>query len=253
MLSWNIFDQLIPEFQKITEEKYRSLFSYLRIWDDHLVDFGKDPTWFDWRNFRPLRLSREEDWCDWLGYLIASSTTGAFASLILNESMEGCEQYAKPQRMLREDSFKGYRADIIIEWRNQNYTHIEMKIGDPHLRKTLATGRMLQKKYRVTNERWRNHILLMSEQLTDWEIVVEKDEQSNSVSVITWGDVCVALRKSFFTNEKLNWKALAYNFLGAIEQHIIGFPGYRIQYKPASQLAPKLEILTKALNDEGRN
>src|SRR5262249_34086145 len=35
-------------------------------WNKRLAELGGDPWDYDWDRFRPLRLSREEDWSDWL-------------------------------------------------------------------------------------------------------------------------------------------------------------------------------------------
>lgn len=247
---WSLFDDLMPVFQKISEEKYKELFKLLDKWDEKLESYGNDPSHYNWQNFRPLRLNREEDWSDWFAHLISSSKTGSFAGFLFNRNQKPSHAYASPTWVRREDIHQGYRADLIIKWNNKEHLHLEVKIGDPNLAKTYATGRILQNKYVVDPMYWRDAILLSSEQIADWDYVVELDPVNKEIQVITWDDVCVALRQSLSSGEPITWKALAYNFLGAIEQHIIGFPGYMIHERPVNQLDKKIEILTKGLNHE---
>jgi len=249
-LDWSVFNGLIPLFRKISEEKYKYLFKLLERWDKKLNDYGRDPTHYNWHNFRPLRLGREEDWSDWLAHLINRSITGSLSGVLFSKNQKPSLDYASPIWVHREDIHHGYRADIIIRWKNNQFNHLEVKIGDPHMAKTYATGRMLQKKYMVDPLHWKDVILLLSEQISDWEIVLEADISNREVEVVTWDDVCVALRRSLSANEPITWKALAYNFLGAIEQHIIGFPGHRLNERPVEQLDQKTDILTKGLNHE---
>ncbi len=107
-------------------------------WNEKFDALGGDPTYNNWNNFRPLRLTREEDWVDWLAYLIESDDMGHFAKALLKETR--ATNFIAPKRVLREDPCKGYRADLIIEWQNKSFTHIEVKIGDPNLKKTYPTS-----------------------------------------------------------------------------------------------------------------
>ena len=49
-------------------------------------EFGGDPLSTEWSNFRPLRLSREEDWSDWLAYFIETNQHPYFNSLLFNDT-----------------------------------------------------------------------------------------------------------------------------------------------------------------------
>ncbi len=251
-LDWSVFDKLTPQFRRISKEKYERLLKALDQYDKQLADYGGDPTHYNWRNFRPLRLSREEDWTDWLAHLIDSSETGSLAGILFGKRQKPALSFARPTWIRREDIQHGYRADIIIKWRNNSFTHVEVKIGDPHLGKTHATGRKLQNKYRAEQAKWNDFILLLSDQLPRWDAVTEADNANAGIEPITWDDVCVAIRRSLLTKESITWKALAYVFLGLIEQRIIGFPGHRIKERPIEQLDEKLEILTKGLTHEKR-
>jgi len=246
--SWDVFTKLFELNDKIVNYQYNQLSELLEIWNNKLIDLGGDPTQFDWSNFRPLRLSREEDWSDWLAHLISTSQVGELSASLLNIEEFSTEAYCLPTNVYREISHDGYRADIIIEWQNHSYTHIEVKIGDPNLAKTLETGNALQEKYDISDDHWNNYILLLSNQLNDWYNLPE--HLTKPVIAITWEDVAISIRKALKSDELITWKVWAYTFLGAIEQILIGFPGHLIASKPHRNIETKIEILTKGLINE---
>ena len=157
---WNLFNNLVNKFRNISEKKYEDLLKALKQWDDLLAEYGHDPTRYNWTNFRPLRLSREEDWSDWLAHLIHSSKTGCFSALLFGDILKSELTFSNPIFVKREDIQQGYRADIIIQWSNKSFTHIEVKTGDMNLAKTHETGKMLQEKYNVDQGNWSDFILL---------------------------------------------------------------------------------------------
>ena len=65
-------------YLKEIEDEYSRM---LKLSNRALKAFGGDPSSTDWSNFRPLRLSREEDWADWLMHLIEQSGTGLLSSM----------------------------------------------------------------------------------------------------------------------------------------------------------------------------
>jgi len=249
-LNWSIFEELVPLHNAIIEKQYKVLFPLLDKWNGLLKDLDADPTFKNWNNFRPLRLSREEDWVDWLAFLIETSTTGIFSKELLQ--IKSVRNYANPKKVLREDIYKSYRADLIIEWENENYTHIEVKIGDPNLKKTFPTSEVFQQKFKIKKTKWTNFILLLSNQLPEWDYVNENTNSIAIVNAITWEDVCIALRKALQSEESILWKAWAYSYLGAVEQLIIGYKGYllRTNVKPKENLDKKILILKKGLQYE---
>lgn len=246
-LSWEVFDGLLPVYHKILEKKYDELNSLLEEWDKRLSDLDKDPTYFNWDNFRPLRLSREEDWSDWLSHLIATSKSGIFCKNVFDIEDFNTEDYISPFRVEREITYEFYRADIIIEWQNHFYSHVEVKIGDEQLTKTLETGEKLREKYQVPKNQWTNYLLLLSEQVPSWEQLTTSYPEFDSVNIITWNDICIAIRRALLYEESIKWRVWAYSFLGAIEQKIIQFPGYRVEDKPIEKIDEKIDILRKGL------
>ena len=224
--------------------------SLLEKWDLHLSDLGGDSTHCDWATFRPLRLTREEDWSDWFAHLLATSNTGKFAHWLLQIPQLRVSDYALPKKVEREVSHRNFRADIIVQWQNNYFSHIEIKVGDEHLRKTYETSKNLREKYRVSNEKWTNFILLLPRQLMAWKNVQITNDAISEIKSLTWGDVCIAIRRALLSEEAITWKVWAYSFLGAIEQLLIDYPGHRLIDKPNKNVDEKIEILSRGLNYE---
>jgi hypothetical protein len=116
-----------------------------REWDAALrdLDLG-DPSAVDRTSFRALRLKREEDWFNWLAQLIEDSKAGLFA-----ERFFGRGDSFAIKRVHREVSCddESWRSDIIVEWKDSSYTHVEVKVGDPNLDKTLDTAVAIQQRF----------------------------------------------------------------------------------------------------------
>src|SRR5690606_34208801 len=101
----------------------------------------------DWSHFRPLRVDREEDWSDWLQHFIATSEHGHFARFALPRCGFGeASAWARPE-VTREDATESRRADLVVRWRNGQRCHVEVKVGDQHLSKTVDTALELESKY----------------------------------------------------------------------------------------------------------
>lgn len=252
--NWNVFDDMLSACNSVLQVFHTDLDKLLVEWDHLLLaEFGGDPTRQDWRNFRPLRLSREEDWSDWLAYLIERSEAGVFSHCLFGDSMMR-SAYTRP-RVEREKMVDEYRADIIVRWSNNTFAHVEVKIGDRDLSKTFPTSKAMMDNQPQAG--WANYILLLSWQIPEWEEVKEKaaqDEQGEppvKVLTLTWEDVCVALRRGLRSNENIQWKAFAYNMVGAIEQLLIEYPGHMHGQSPIENtVEAKIQILRKGLKNE---
>ncbi len=249
-LSWEDVDGMVDAFAAVATERHAELATLLQQWDCVLVDLGGDPTHRDWRSFRPLRLSREEDWSDWLAYLIEASRTGVFAYRLLGCSADAPQDYAGPATVAREVFHSGYRADIVICWANGRRTHIEVKTGDEYLTKTQATGKAMREHFGIPIDQWANRILLLSSQLHDWDAVNTPLGDEPITKAVTWDDACVGLRHGLLGDESPVWKAFAYVFLGTIEQSLVGFPGYRLDDRTLEGLNEKVAILREGLANE---
>ncbi len=250
---WAVFEKLFESADRLNSRMEEEVYEYIKIWDKKLADFGGDPAGYDWKNFRPLRLSREEDWSDWLAHLISSSRSGYFAFNLFRFAKFAIEDYISPQWVNREPSVDDCRSDILIQWKNGAYTNIEIKIGDPGLEKTFYTSKKLSQKHRTTNADWIDVIILMSGQLSEWERIRQK--YSETIYPVTWEDVALSLRKSLlYQKELFSWRAWAYAFLGAVEQTILGFPRHnekKLLFRTLSGLNSRLNILKEGLSHEG--
>ncbi|MCK5856124.1 MAG: hypothetical protein KAG64_01465 [Bacteroidales bacterium] len=246
---WSSFGQLNSLFKAAINKRNEEYLLLLEQWNQKLSYLGGDPTNSDWSSFRPLRLAREEDWADWLAYLIEKSSTGYFAESVFK--IEGFQQndYAKPAKVLREvsDITSGYRADIIIEWNKIKQTHFEIKIGDPNLLKTFQASESFQKCFNVSDNDWSNYILLLPNQVSDWLRIIELNDTNQQVSYLTWKQITITLRQSLFKDENIVWKVWAYSFIGIIEQKLLGFDNYWNLSRMPVNISDKIEILKKSL------
>lgn len=248
-LSWTAVDDLMSAFSGVIEVRHGELSGLLTVWDEWFSDFGGDPTHTDWSQFRPLRLSREEDWSDWLAYLIGGSSTGVFSACLFGTGDSAPAAYANPSRVEREVSHQGYRADLIVRWSNGEMAHIEVKVGDESLSKTFGTGAAMRAKYSQDKSAWHNYVLLLSDQLPTWNVLVPVDTEEPEFRALVWEDVCVALRRGMRAGEQRLWQAWAYGFVGSIEQMLIGYPGHRSERRPLEGLGAKVRVMKEGLVD----
>lgn len=244
---WEVIDEFIGAYTNVFEEQYSKLDHLLNEWDQALETFGNDPTHVDWSHFRPLRLAREEDWADWLAFLIERSTTGTLAYSLFHEEGVPPDNYVLPKTVEREVPHGEFRADLIIKWSSGRHAHIEVKVGDENLHKTFETSRVMRIAYGQPLENWSNFILLLSHQLPDWHEIQHDDAGEPPVAALTWIDVSIAIRKALLSQENVMWKAWAYCFLGCIEQQLVGYPGHRFRSRPVERLDAKIHILSRGM------
>jgi len=248
---WNLFNGFEEKYSIMIEKKYKVLDELIAKWNKILPELGGDPLNQDWMEFRPLRLTREEDWSDWLSHLIQTSSTGFFSKMVFF----GLDQYddntISPVKVEREVSRGGYRADIVISWDDGSYSHMEIKIGDENLIKTYATGMEIMGSYPAGPDRWTHHILLLPDQLEHWRSLENIEDNKIHIDVLTWNDICISLRKALLTDEPMVWKVWAYSFLGAIEQKLLGFDIERIRGRDIFNIDDLITILRGGLKDGG--
>ena len=193
--------------------------------DQLLDDLDGDPSARDWTSFLALRRDREEDWSDWLAQLIEDSTTGRFAWVLLGAlEHRGVDSYIGPV-VHREVLYKGYRADLVIEWNDATYTHVEVKVGDPHLSKTLGTADRMSERFRHDRTRRSDIVLLLPSQEDAWAAECKHQPRMRDVvSSLTWDRVAYALRRALpqGVGESIHWRVWAHAFCGAIEQDLLG-------------------------------
>src|SRR5262245_31500794 len=86
---WRVFRQWISDAERGRVGLQERLNELRGEWSKRLAGLGGDPGACDWSSFRPLRLSREEDWSDWLTHLIQESQEGEFARFLFEMPGEG--------------------------------------------------------------------------------------------------------------------------------------------------------------------
>ncbi|GEM_PF-1175571 len=241
-----------PWFQLRRMAAERSLNTLLAALEDsnhRLGNLGRDPAFGDWTRFRPLRLSREEDWSDWLAHMIETSS-GIFNRNLFERGCPEIQDLSYPQVWREVITAKGFRADILVEWKCGHRTHIEVKIDDPGLSKTPGTALALRENFPDSpSESWSDLILLRQENLETWLALQATGLERESVlkiNHITWRDVLLSLRKSFYNQEESpGWRSFALAYCGCIEQKILGFPP--IATGAATNTHERLDLLEEQL------
>jgi hypothetical protein len=217
----------IQELSETAESAFapnRNRYQHLRrLWEGKLRDLAGDLTGTDWARFRPLRLSREEDWSDWLAWLMETSTTGTMAEEMLGRHL-GCRSTALATPKIRREvptDTKERRADIVVRWRSGRQTHIEVKVGDENFDKTFETCRGLHGNR--CPEDWCDAILIPDTSKAAWDEVAEAHIDDDPVDIILWSDVARGLRRALWHGrESTAWQVWAWTFCGAIESQILG-------------------------------
>ena len=157
----------------------------------------RGPTSRDWTSFLLLRRGREEDWSDWLAQLLEDSSTGRFAYALLGATeAKPVSSYVGPF-VHREVLCEGFRADLVIEWADASYTHIEVKVGDPNLGKTQPTAEKIALRFAHHLRCRSDHVLLLPTQLDAWS--GQPPVSRGGVHPLTWIDVALALRRPLAT------------------------------------------------------
>ena len=220
--TWGCFDSMRAAAPvKASLSRYKRL---IRRWDCRLHELGGDPSALVWTEFRPLRLKREEDWSDWLGWLFSTSTKGELARILLGGELSWPARSLRTPEVLREDPSEDQerRADILLLWQPRLGIHIEVKVGDKQFGKTLETGRKLQAKHDVRE--WRNYILIPDESLGAWDESAKSEASGKrEVEVLSWKDVARGLRSCLWSKRESSvWRTWAWTFCGAVEQRLLG-------------------------------
>ena len=226
MKSWNQSLELIETVSKLIEPLGIELKENLEKSDALFKDFGGDPSRKNRSKFRPLRLSREEDWSDWLAFFLEESNGNFIKELLGLDNTKGSEFVIEREYQVQErraDKVQGRRADIVLTCRNKKVgIHIEVKVGDLELDKTIETSEFMEREFNKDRElKWTNYLLLPAEDEPSWEALKNKPGW-DKVDAITWDDISIAMRNCFVNGkEDLVWKAWAHPFIGIIEQKLL--------------------------------
>lgn len=239
---WPVVDDWLQCASKLLETLVERRAQLLARWDQRL---GRDPTWTSWARFRPLRLSREEDWSDWLAHLLEADPDGQLAQGIFGRFGWNLEAYHPVQVEREERAIDGSRrADLIIRWSSgSSITHVEVKIGDTQYEKTAETGEKLRVKLSATH--CHNVLLVVAEALLPVGLLQD-------VVVLNWRDVAVALRRSAGHCVDATWRVWAAALSGAVEQRLLGFPcansDQRLGVRQIDLLAAQVQFLEETLD-----
>jgi len=207
------------------EQDYSKLPDLLTQWDSVFERYGGDPCRINSESLRPLRLSREEAWSDWLGYLLQTSRDVGFAAELFPQLEIQNNPYHHPE-VIREESTETHRADMVIHWDEGHSTHLEVKLWDESFLKTFSTASELHGKHSDSSSHcWSDYILIPRESRELWEECVGTVQGVIKIQEVFWEDVTIALRKAILRQkEDLRWCSYAHGFCGSIEQKILGFP-----------------------------
>ena len=248
---WSAVEEFVAASQNALAPLHGQVDELLHKWDERWrsAGFDGDPTHRDWRDFEPLQRSRENACSDWLAFLLRASKTGVPAWRLFGQGKGEGEpgDYARPTAVRREVGDTDHRCDLLIEWRHGLFAHVEVKTGDPHLDKTPETGKRMRLKMRAEADDWSNFILLLSSQRAAWS-EVEPLEGEPPTHPRTWVDAAIAVRQGVASGEDAVWRACAYLFIGAVEQRVVGYPGYAAQ--PMESVREKLRILGEGWRNE---
>jgi hypothetical protein len=170
-----------------------------------------------------LRLEREEDWSDWLAQLIGDSKASSFAERFFGGAPADSFAINRVHREVSSD--EGWRADIVVEWKDSSYTHVEVKVGDQNLDKTFDTAVAIQKRFHGQRRRG-DLILLLPEQLDYWDQRCRLiSNLGDRISALTWIDAARAFRLALREGGgSPAWRVWAHAFCGAIEQKLLRIP-----------------------------
>ena len=229
---------MAKEFFAHEMDEYRRV---VAAWNRRLAQLDGDPSTHEWNAFRPLRVSREEDWSDWLAHLLETASSDEFARGLFPR-----ENVVPRVNVQREVAAEDWRADLVIHW-GASHTHVEVKVGDEHFAKTEQTALALET---ASIGSWTHYLLLPSGDLARANDALGKS--TVTIHKLTWEQVASALRRALLSKlENVRWRAFAHAFCGAIEQQLLKYP--RDPVKTLSQLAARkqqLDLMNGAWIDE---
>jgi len=219
---------------KLVEEAQEQITKTHNLWGDGTTRYEQDPLCIDWRdqNEGPLRTNHEENWSQWLAHLVRTAPQSFHTTLFDRDLSDGI-QAVEREVFLRDSEKSNRRADVVI-FHEADPLSIEVKIDDTHYSKTTHTVSLLEETYPM---KWNHYLLLPEYQLPklqqarqirfeerEDEQIIITDETKN-ITVITWRDIGLALRKTLCNREELSphWEASAYLFCTLIEQKILDF------------------------------
>ena len=170
----------------------------------------------DWRSFRPLQVSREETWSDWLGWTLANGTADLRRDILGPGLPSEAPDVERESVSLIDEGDRGkgnFRSDILLFWPGLSI-HLEVKTGDPNLGKTWDEARHLLGKF---PGEWRHYLLMLPDQKEADFPRVAAIHVDPFVTPLDWQQVERALRRALLRGgASASWRAVARVFVGAI-------------------------------------
>lgn len=244
--SWTRTNDWLSVVRRSAQSEANSLQPLLAKWDSSLRLLGGDPSRARWSEFRPLRLSREEDWSDWLAYLLAAPEGWDIAGRLFPPEQGMCvlEEVRREVPVASGDR----RADLVLFWKDNRASHVEVKVWDEAFAKTAETGAGCRDAF---GDRcgWVDYILVPEEN----EEACREDLKGDDVRIVTWTSVCIELRRALLApRESPQWRAFARAFCGAVEQKILAIPAMTVDSTVVSTSAVFRfgRLLREAGNDQ---
>lgn len=236
VLTWRSLGRLVELHHRVERVDLARLEAMLDRWHSRLAISGGDPSETNWSGFRPLRLSREEDWSDWLQHLLAHPDGRVFARKLL-----GATERDSVDSVEREVRVAARRADLVVHFASGCHAQLEVKVGDRAFAKTVDTARALES---VVPGRWRHMVIVPPDDLESARLETASSEPI--VDVLSWRRVVVLLRASLLAlDTSVTWRVWATAFCGAVEQRLLSLP-VRAPRLEASLARPLLSILEEA-------
>ena len=247
--NWQAVELIQAQARKIIAPNKRRLDRLFKRWEQKLKQFGGDPSNLSDTEFRPLRVSREEDWSDWLKELLERSTSGVLAQTMFEPHLKcDAQDFKRPRVVEREIRTENQdrRGDILVRCQSPLTLTLEVKVWDENFDKTFETARKLlaQEKDPARRRHWHDFILIPEESQAPWEILAKQHADDVPVDVVLWNDVARGLRLSLWKErEPMFWRAWAWTFCGRIENEILNLQKPRPNKSEFGQLEMTLRWL----------
>jgi len=244
-------DQWWEEYEGEWNDLYSDLTKAIkesnRIWDESNCRFNQDPvaTQLDWEAAGgaggPLRVNQEENWSQWLAYLLRASdglfVQHAFASSLDTSPHTVNTEVHLPNAEKDEQGNEEDRRADILTYTEYEALSIEVKKGDENYGKTVDTVKKIERKegqqYNWTHvlllQKSQEDVLRSSDELTfiesdEGEVEIRVDD-TTKIQIHFWKDIAASLRDKLLDNAELNphWESSGYLLVAAIEQHLLDF------------------------------
>lgn len=216
--SWSSVIEWLDLVRETVHDEVEAIRPLLNVWDASLKPMGGDPAREDWERFRPLRLSREEDWSDWLAFLLGAPEGWAIAQRLFPPAQAA----TKIEAVLREEPVLSgdRRADLVLLWTDNRASDLEVKLWDQNFDKTVETAKACRDRFDTRCD-WADYVLLPDESEEAWSA----SDGQGKITPVTWTELCRELRRELHhARGSYQWLAFARAFCGAVEQRILGIP-----------------------------